>query len=105
MRFAAAAFLAILAPPVSAAPPIEITLSDYAFEPAEITVPAGHSFTLLVHNKSAAAAEVESADLKFEKVVAAGADILLNVRAQSAGTYLFFNEYKEDVVFGHVTAQ
>ncbi len=91
--------------PLRAEAPLEITLGDAAFEPAELKVPAGQSFTLLVRNRSAAAAEIEAKDLKIEKVVAAGEDILINVRAQEAGTYLFVNEYKEDTVFGHITVE
>ena len=103
---AAAALTAFaLATPTRAATPFEITLTDTAFEPAELTVKAGEGFTLLVHNKSAALAEIEAKDLKIEKVVAAGEDILINVRAQDAGTYLFVNEYKEDTVFGHLTVE
>jgi plastocyanin len=102
----AAALLALaLTAPVRAETQLEITLGNDAFEPAELTVPAGQAFTLLVHNKSAAAAEIEAKDLKIEKVVAAGDDILIRVRAQDPGTYLFVNEYKEDVVFGHITVE
>ncbi|MEO7381331.1 MAG: cupredoxin domain-containing protein [Paracoccaceae bacterium] len=94
-----------LSAPVRADTQLEITLTDTAFEPAEVKVPAGAAFTVLVHNKSAAVAEIEAKDLKIEKVVAAGEDILINVRAQDAGTYLFVNEYKEDTIFGHITAE
>ena len=102
----AAALAALsLSAPLRAETPIEITLGDSGFEPAEIKVPAGQAFSLLVRNRSAAAAEIEAKDLKIEKVVAAGEDILINVRAQEAGTYLFVNEYKEDTVFGHITVE
>ncbi len=94
-----------LAAPLQAETPIEVTLGDSAFEPAELKVPAGRAFTLLVHNTSAAVAEIEAKEMKIEKIVAAGADILINVRAQDAGVYLFVNEYKEDTVFGHITVE
>ena len=104
-KFLLLAAVLCLSAPLRAETPIEITLGDSAFAPAELKVPAGLAFILLVHNKSAAAAEIEAKDLKIEKVVAAGQDILINVRAQDAGTYLFVNEYKEDSVFGHITVE
>ena len=106
LYFAAAALAAIACTtPLRAESPLEIALGDSAFEPAELKVPAGQAFTLLVHNKSSAVAEIEAKDMKIEKVVAAGADILINVRALDPGTYLFVNEYKEDTVFGHITVE
>lgn len=102
---ALAAGLALVQPLRAEEKTIELTLSDTAFDPAEIKVPAGQPFTLNVHNKSSAAAEIEAKDLRIEKVVAAGADIVIKVKAQEPGTYLFVNEYKEDTVFGHITAE
>jgi heme/copper-type cytochrome/quinol oxidase subunit 2 len=101
----AAAVLAMLAltSPLRAETQLEITLSDTGFTPAELTVPAGEPFTLLVHNTTAAAAEFESKDLRIEKIVAAGTDIVINVRAQDPGVYKFVDEFKEDTVFGHIT--
>lgn len=97
--------LSAVAVPALGQAPIAVTLTDAGFEPAEITVAAGEPFTLVVHNASAAAAEIEAKDLRVEKVVAAGADITINLRAQDPGTYLFVNEYKEDRVFGHITVK
>lgn len=102
--FAACAALTLTGPAL-AETQLEITLTDTEFTPAELTVPAGEPFTLLVHNTSSAAAEIEAKDLKIEKVVAAGSDIVIKVRAQDAGVYLFVNEYKEDTVFGHITVE
>lgn len=84
---------------------VEVSLSDTAFTPSELKVAADKPFTLKVHNGSSAAAEIESKGLKIEKVVAAGADIVIKVRAAKAGTYLFVNEYKEDTVKGNIVAE
>ncbi len=103
----AAAALAVLAltGPLRAETQYEITLSDTGFTPAELTVPAGEPFTLLVHNTTSAAAEIESNDMRIEKIVAAGADIVIKVRAQDPGVYKFVDEFKEDTVFGHITVE
>jgi Cupredoxin-like domain len=44
--------------------------------------------------------EFESKTLKVEKVVAGGSDAVINVRAQKAGRYEFFDEYNEKVARG-----
>lgn len=83
----------------------EVTLSDDAFDPAEIKVAADQPFILKVKNNSNAAAEIESNELRFEKIVAPGADIIIRVRATAAGTYGFVNEFKEDHVKGTIVVE
>lgn len=85
--------------------PIEVVLNADAFEPVEIKVPAGAPFVLKFLNKSDAAAEIEAKDLKIEKVVEAGGEIIVNVKAMDAGKYLFVNEYKEDTVKGFIVVE
>lgn len=76
---------------------IRIAITDKGFEPAEIHVPAGKPFTLTVKNETSVAAEFESRDLRVEKVIAAGAEAKLNVRAPKPGKHIFFNEFNEAV--------
>jgi plastocyanin len=94
--------LALAAIPVSGtlaedAAAISIRLTDKGFEPAEITVPAGKPFTLSVKNETGAAAEFESNELRIEKVIAAGAEATVRVRAPAAGRHVFVNEFNEEV--------
>ena len=51
-------------------------------------------------NLDAKPMEFESKTLKVEKVVAAGGDATINVRAQKPGRYEFFDEYNEKVARG-----
>ena len=108
MRLTVAALVAVLAVAVPQAMAAElvfdVTLTDTAFEPAEIPVSVGMPFKLRFHNASSVAAEVESRDLRFEKVVAAGADAIVNVRPVDAGSYMFFNDFKPQMK-GHVVAK
>ena len=85
--------------------PIVITLGVDGFAPAEIKVAAGQPFVMKFVNQSPAAAEIEAKDFKVEKVVPAGGEIIVNVKPQAAGRYLFTNEYKEDTVKGFVVVE
>ncbi len=38
--------------------------------------------------------------LRFEKIVTAGSEATVNVRAQKPGRYEFFDEFREDTVRG-----
>ena len=58
-------------------------------------VKAGQPFLLVVTNKDAKPAEVESKDLRFEKVVAPGKTISIRVRALKPGTYVFLDDYNK----------
>lgn len=83
----------------------EVTLSNDAFDPAEIRVEADKAFILKVRNETKAAAEIESNELRFEKIVAPGAEIVIRVRAAKAGTYSYVNEFKEDDVKGTIVVE
>ena len=83
----------------------EVTLKDKAFTPAEIKVPAGKAFIIKLTNANAAPAELEAKDLQIEKVAAGNSSIVVRVKALSPGTYLFVDEYQEDVAQGHVIAE
>jgi plastocyanin len=72
---------------------VAVTLENQKFDPAEVRVKAGQPFVLVVTNKGAKAAEVESKDLRFEKVVPAGKTATIRVRAPRPGTYAFWDDY------------
>ncbi len=75
-----------------------LVLQADAFTPADLKIPAGKPFTLRVVNKDAIGVEIEAKDMKIEKVVAAGSEMLAHVKALTPGKYLVVNEYKEDSV-------
>jgi hypothetical protein len=75
-----------------------LTLENDTFTPSDLKIPADKPFALKVVNKEKAAVEIEAKDLKIEKVVAAGGEVIARVKAQKPGRYLLVNEYKEDTV-------
>lgn len=83
----------------------ELSITDKAFTPAEIKVPAGQPFIIKFKNNNAAPVELEAKDLKIEKVAAGNSEIVVRVKAMPAGQYLFVDEYQEDVAKGYVVAE
>ena len=86
-------------------PSFVLTLQDDIFSPADLKVPACKAFVLKVFNKEKVAAEIEAKDLKIEKVVAAGGDVVARVKPLKPGRYLLVNEYKEDTVKTYIIAE
>jgi plastocyanin len=81
---------------------VEIALSykDKKFDPPEISAPANTPIVLKFRNLDKDAMELESDSLHIEKVVAAGKDATIKVRAQKPGRYEFFDEYNEKTARG-----
>lgn len=75
---------------------ITLTLKDHKFTPAEVTIPANTRARFLVRNLDATPAEFESDDFRAEKVIPAGAEIMVPIGPLKAGTYEFHDEYHED---------
>lgn len=85
--------------------PIVISLKGNRFTPAEIHVAAGKPALLLVRNEDSTPEEVESGPLSVEKVVPAGAQSKIRLRALEPGRYPFFGEYHPDTAQGVVIAE
>jgi Cupredoxin-like domain len=81
---------------------IEIALSykDKKFDPPEISAPANTPIVIKFRNLDREAMELESDTLRIEKVVAAGKDATIKIRAQKPGRYEFFDEYNEKTARG-----
>ena len=75
-----------------------LTIKDHAFEPKEITIPAGKKIKLLVVNKDATPAEFESKPLNREKVIPGKSTGTINIGPLKPGRYPFVEEYHEDDV-------
>ena len=91
---AIAALLAFHAPArAEDVPTFRLTLKADRFEPAELQVPAGVHFLLIVKNDSAAAGEFESKELNAEKIVSPGREATIRVAPLAAGRYPFENEF------------
>ena len=82
--------------------PIEMTLKDHKFTPAQITVKANQPITIHLTNKDATAEEFDSSSLKVEKVVAGGSDGMVRIRPLSPGKYPFMGEYHSSTAQGLV---
>lgn len=95
--------LALAAGPVvaeDAAGTVVVTLKGHHFFPDTVTVPAGQKLTLVFDNQDPTPEEIESHDLKIEKVVAAQKSIRISVGPLKAGEYRFVGEYHEDMAKG-----
>jgi plastocyanin len=81
---------------------VEIALSykDKKFDPPEISAPANTPIVIKFKNLDKDAMELESDSLKIEKVVAAGKEATIKVKAQKPGRYEFFDEYNEKTARG-----
>lgn len=82
-----------------------LTIKDHRFEPAELTVPAGKPFKILVKNLDSTPEEFESKALKREKVIAGGKEGVVNIGPLKPGTYEFVGEFHEDTAKGRIVAK
>jgi hypothetical protein len=76
---------------------VQVTYSKGQFQPGEVSAPADKPITFRVKNLDAKAMEFESKTLKVEKSRRRLQRATINVRAQKAGRYEFFDEYNANV--------
>jgi heme/copper-type cytochrome/quinol oxidase subunit 2 len=84
---------------------IELSLKGHKFTPSEFTVPAGQKFQIKLTNNDETPAELESHDLKVEKIVVPGGTITVTAGPLKPGTYEIFDDYHPDDAKGIVTAK
>ncbi|MDR3375194.1 MAG: cupredoxin domain-containing protein [Ancalomicrobiaceae bacterium] len=84
---------------------LTLTLKDHVFSPAELTVPAGKAFAIVVKNEDDAAEEFDSDDLHVEKVIAAKSSGTIHIKPLKPGSYKFSGEYHEATAKGVVIAK
>ena len=82
-----------------------LAIKGKAFEPNELTVPAGQKVTLTVKNLNPTPSEFESSDLNREKVVTGGNAITVFVGPLRPGSYEFFDDFSADTPHGHIIAK
>jgi Cupredoxin-like domain len=95
-----ASMLIVAGAQAQSATEIQLSYKDKKFDPAEISAPANTPIVIKLKNNDGKAMEFESKTLKVEKIIAAGADATINVRAQKPGRYEFFDEYNEKTARG-----
>lgn len=83
----------------------ELVIRGHQFTPAELRVPAGQRVRLLVHNQDAVPEEFESYSLNREKLVPAGAKVVVFIGPLKAGRYEFFGDFNQATARGVVIAQ
>jgi cupredoxin-like protein len=85
--------------------PFAIHARGGRFEPAELVVPAGTAFKVLVTNEEKAPIEWESFELHRERVIQPGDTITVYIPALSAGSYKFFDDFHRDTPEGQIVAK
>ena len=88
-----------------AEPEALLVIKNHKFEPAEVKVPAGQRVKLTVHNQDPTPEEFESHSLNREKVIAAGAKVVIFIGPLKPGKYEFYGEYHEATAKGVVLAE
>jgi hypothetical protein len=83
---------------------IHLTYSKGQFQPSQVSAPADKPISFRVKNLDAKAMEFESTSLRVEKVVAAGSEGVINVRALKPGRYEFYDDFN-DKARGALTVQ
>ncbi len=91
--------------PAAAEDSFTLSIKGKAFEPKEMTVPAGQKITLTVKNLNATPSEFESSDLNREKVVTGGNAITVFIGPLRPGSYEFFDDFSADTPHGHIVAK
>ncbi len=101
-----AGWLLLMAGGVRAEEPVlRLTIREHRFEPAELAVPAGVKFKLLVRNADSTAEEFESYSLNREKVIPGNTEAAFYIGPLEPGRYDFFGEFHMDTAKGWLIAR
>lgn len=104
----ALALCALLAAGAALAAPLptyELTLQDGHFNPAQLKVPAGQRFKIVLKNIGQSPAEFESTPLRVEKVLSPGVTTFVVIHPLKPGTYGFFDEFNPQLPEGSILAE
>jgi plastocyanin len=74
----------------------EVSVKDHQFQPAEFKAAAGTAIVFKVKNLDTAPVEFESEPLQFETVVKPNAEIVVKVKPQKPGHYVFFDDLHQE---------
>jgi plastocyanin len=102
---AAALLLASVAARADDVPEFHLAIQDHAFQPAELKVPAGVKFKLVVENRDATPEEFESTEFSREKIVLPNSSTSVYVGPLKAGSYKFFGDFHQDTAQGRLIAE
>lgn len=86
-------------------PAYMLVIKDHRFEPTEIAIPAGQKIALTVKNNDPTPEEFESTELRREKVVPGGEEIIVYIGPLRPGKYEFFGDFNPQTARGHIVAK
>ena len=78
---------------------------DHRIEPAELNVPAGQAFELVVKNADTTPEEFESHDLDLEKLIPSGQEVTFSIEALEPGRYAIFGEFHQATAQGAIVVE
>jgi hypothetical protein len=102
LAFAAAASGVAVAEDLAA---YSITLKNHRFAPAEIRVPTGKPFFIIVTNQDDTADEFEMSNPAIEKVIPPGEQGRVRMRPLSPGRFGFFGDFHRDTAQGVIVSE
>ncbi len=84
---------------------LTLTISEHRFQPAELRVPAGRKFRVVIHNSDGDPEEFESYDLNRARYIPAGEKAAVYIGPLSPGRYEFVGELHEHTATGAIVAE
>jgi plastocyanin len=105
MLISASLVLAGFAAHAGTMPEYKLVISNHTYQPAELKVPAGVKFKLVVENRDATPEEFESTEFNREKIVMPNSSIHLYVGPLAAGRYKFFGDFHQDTAQGALVVE
>jgi hypothetical protein len=82
-----------------------ITLKNHRFTPAEIRVPTGKPFFVIVTNQDDTADEFEMSNPAIEKVIPPGEQGRVRMRPLGPGRFVFFGDFHRDTAQGVIVSE
>ncbi len=74
---------------------LAVVVENNRFRPAELVSPAHRPIIIRVRNLDAKPVEFESVSLRVEKIVGAGSEVDISVRALEPGRYEFVDDFHQ----------
>lgn len=82
-----------------------LRIKDHRFQPAELKVPSGTKFKLLIENQDATPEEFDSHSLNREKLIAGNSSATVFIGPLTPGRYPFTGEFHDTTAQGVISAQ
>jgi hypothetical protein len=103
--FPLALIFAIATPAAAQEPTYTLVVKDHKFQPTEIEIPADKKIALIVKNEDPTPEEFESVELRREKVIPGGEQIIVYIGPLKPGRYEFFGDFNPATARGHIVVK